>query len=212
MSTWSAFFDYVLPHVPGCPQAVATQEIRNAAIDFCSRTRLYRHDETFTVLANEAKYPLTPVTDTVVSEVLRVWFNSREIYPKNEDELASINNDWKNWVATQAYYYFRADERTLQLVPKPNTGYTSGMVIIATLKPTRASLVIDTRLFEEYVEEIAYGARYRLMLYPSVPYSNPPLAKVNKDLFEEAINRGLRKAMAGLSRATSNFVGPMRFR
>lgn len=68
--------DRFLPNVPGCPQPLAIQQIRRAAIRVCERTLVWRHTPTpFRVLPGVHEYSYPKPTDTDVHAVFRAVMN-----------------------------------------------------------------------------------------------------------------------------------------
>jgi len=190
MSTpYTSIFDYVLPDVPGCPQALATRAIRDACIEFCERTNVWTIDHpAINAVANQASYPFAPgVAGAVAHKAMRVWYNKQEIDPATPDQLnGEYAGDWRTKSGIPKLYT-QYNARNLILVPYPTADLASGITLIVSLKPSRSSTDIDTTIFEEYVDKIAHGVKATLMLSPKKPYSNPELGAAEKGMFDNAI-------------------------
>jgi hypothetical protein len=210
-TAYTAFYDHVLPHVPGCPQGIATLAIRQAAIEFCRRSGIWYIDHpAIDVVANQASYPYAAgVAGAVVEETLKAWFNGKEIHPATKDDLNRLfANDWRTKTGTPDRFT-QYTARSLILVPKPVDNLAAGLVLIVSLKPSAASTGMDDTIFEEYHEGIAAGAKSRLMLSQKKPYSNAQQAEIEKGYFEhciaEAHERVDRSFGRALRRMKSNF-------
>jgi len=200
-TAYTAFFDHVLPAVPGCPQPMAIDAIRRAAIEFCEKTLawIYKHPA-INVVAAQMAYPFVPPTGAVVAKVLQAWHNDIKITPKTPDELNEIYANWLT-IAGTPQYITQDDERNLLLVPTPSAALTAGLVLRVALKPTLASDDIETSIYEEYRDAIASGAKARLMLIKDKPYSDMELGALEMGLFNAAVADAKFKAQKGCGRA-----------
>ena len=73
---WELYLPEVLVDVPGCPDIVAVNAVRNAAIDFCEKSQVWQYDFTAKVslVAAQAVYALTPPTGARVNMVTYLGF------------------------------------------------------------------------------------------------------------------------------------------
>lgn len=206
MKAYTDFLDEVMPHVPGCSVTVATNAIRNACVEFCEKTNILQVDhDLVTTLANVPDYDLEPPTNYLVARIMRAWFKNDTLTPAAPDEVASIrvfntNAEGADGTATPKFI-FQKDERTFSVYPVPKETSRNAITMRIALKPTRSSTTIDDKIFEEYLEVIANGAKARLMLMPSKPYTNPDLAGVNNALFQQGINAAKQRANRGFVRS-----------
>jgi hypothetical protein len=200
---YTAFYDEVLPEVPGCLQAVALNAIRNAAIEFCQKTLAYIYNHpAISAVAATATYAFVPTSGTVVAKVLQAFYNGIEITPKTPDELKAIyaSSDWRNETGTPLYYT-QDDETNIRLVPFPSASLASALKMRVALKPTRASTTIEQRIHEEYLEAIKNGALYRLKISVGKPYSDPAGAAQCFAFFNTEIDNTKHKVATGFGRA-----------
>lgn len=200
-TNFTAWYDDVLPHAPGCAPAIALDAIRKAAIEFCRESRIYQYDHpAVTVVASQATYAFVPATDTVVTEILDAWYDGVPLDPKGRDELGNISSNWREWTGTRPIYITQDDERNARLAPIPTVGLASGLKMLVALKPTITATSIETRIYEEYREQIADGALARLYVSPKKPYTDLPLAQVKAAMFRSHCNLAYNKAMRGHTR------------
>jgi hypothetical protein len=201
-TTWEKFFDEVMPELPGAPAAALVKNaIRNAGIEFCDRTWVYRveHDP-LAAEANVPDYELETPTKTALVKVHRAWYEKKEIWPKSPQELATIFAHWPSQVGTPLYFTQRSPGVIL-LVPMPSASLQDAITAEMAIKPTRASTGISTDLYEKYLEEIAYGAKARLFAMKAKPWSDAKLAAFNLGMFDQAIGRAKVQAAKGHTRA-----------
>ena len=199
----SLMYDDVLPDLPGCPPLMALDALREAAIDLCEISRVYRADLTaITVLANTPTYAYAGMpTGTVVHEIIHGVFGTQEIMAKPPDDLAVLYAaDWRTRTGTPIYLVGE-NERTVRVVPYPTADLTDTIKLWVALKPSQSTTVLEQRIVEEYRKEIAMGAMASLMASPKKPYTNETLAKDYDAKFNIACQIIGRRAMKGFTRA-----------
>lgn len=198
------FLNKVLPRVPGCLNDVAVDAIRDAAIDFCEQTQAwtYSHPD-INMVANTASYTLSPLAGTKVHVLHWVWYrpNGRILWPKGQDRLARIYRDWRNATATEPTYItsLDLDANTFQLVPKPTTSQTNGLGPLLCLKPLRTATGMDSKLVDEYLEQLVEGALARLYRIPD-RFGNEAKAAAAEARFRVYCTRVYNRVQAGLGR------------
>lgn len=203
MAAYEAFLSRVLPEIPGCPEPVAVQAIKDAAIDFCVRSNVYQQDlDPLTLIANTSEYDLEPPGGYRVSRVMKVWRGETELTPAAPD-MIRVPDAYRGTQGTAApVFYFQKTASTISFLDVPKVTERSAVVIRAALCPTRDSTTIDDEVFELWAEEIAHGAKYRLMLVPGKPYSNPQASAVEKALFDKGVNQATLQANRGYVRSS----------
>lgn len=200
-TNFTQWYDDTLPSVPGCPQPMALDAIRKAAIEFCERSWGWIYNPTaINVVNGQISYAFTPPAGAVVSRVLHVWYDDEPIYPRSPDQLDGMFPNWRTSSGTPDYYT-QEDERNLLLVPVPNADLTGGLKMRVSLKPTHNAADIESRMYEEYREAIASGALSRLMMLPKKPYTDLPTAAVHKAIFDDTIATVRHKVQKGYARA-----------
>lgn len=201
-------FDAFLPEVQVdalfCPDPTAILAIRNAAIEFCGRSRVWQYEHAaVNVVADTPSYAFVPPADAVVVEILQAWYDNLRIWPKQPDALVGMYANWKTAESQRPNYVTQLDERNFRLVPIPTVALASGITMDVALKPTRAATGIETRIYEEYAEAIGHGAKWRLMEKPKQPWSNATLAAYHKQMFDDAIGAAYNRVRSGFGRGGS---------
>jgi hypothetical protein len=200
---YDAFLPEVLPYVPGCPEFVAINAIRNAAIAFCEKTNYVQMDsDPVTGVINVPTYEIDVPADTRFLDVMNAWYNNVLLIPKSDDELARIYRtlDWRT-LSSNPIYITRLVEPIVQLVPFPNSTILGALTMRISLAPTRSSTGCQKRLWEHYIETIGCGARARLYATPGQPYGDPKMAAEYDLMFRRKCGDARRKVEKGLGRA-----------
>lgn len=179
MTPWNAFFDMLLPDVPGCPQASAVIALRQAAISFCEQSLAWREEHPdITVTAGTAKYLFQSPGGSVVHAITFAEFNDSQLETRAMERDISI---WDRRHKTGTPEYILGGQASVTLAPTPDVDGTLKMIV--ALKPSPNSDGIDDNLFAEYREAVVHGALSKLMLSPKKPYTDIALAGYHSQLF-----------------------------
>lgn len=208
MAAYDDFMPYVLPEVPGAPEPIVTQHIRSACIDFCEKSLILTRDhDPITLVEKIVDYDLEPPTGYIVVKVMKAWLENQELTPLAPDfvrEASVYNRLFSSYESApdRPRAYLQKDERSISVWGVPDKNYANGLTLRVALKPSRASTTIENVVFEDYAEVIAHGALYRLMISPGKSYTNPEMAAVHKNLFDQGINVARQRATHGQVRST----------
>lgn len=201
VNTWADFYNEVMPDVPGCPTPLADNAIKNAAIEFCERSMAWRiNSAPIDLTAAVPIYTLNNPAGSIVVDIMDALVSGLQIKAKSHDQLNALYQDWRNETGDAAYYH-RPTPSTIRIVPTPTVTTVGALVLSMALKPSRAATGIDSELFEQYMEVIAAGAKYRLMIMQKKPWSDPSRAGVQQVTFNNGIAAASLDTAMGRSRA-----------
>lgn len=204
----SKFLPMILPHVPECPHSVATFNARLAGIEFCERTRCWRH--LTTVELTEDGQALAAPVHSAIHRIEKAVFNNditlEPIQFSDVDEagMASDGASSPRYI-TQATYNtirvlpFVAGDLSLSLFLKPVNG--------RDMQENDEGVVEDAFdtlpefIYTMHAESIAYGAVSRLLSQPNKPWSDMNTAMVWRQRFEDDMNRHFSVNLTGQQRA-----------
>ncbi len=207
MSSYEAFFPYVLPEVIGAPEPLVINAIRNSVIEFCEKSLVLTRDhDPVTILPAIVDYDLEPPAGYLVVKVMQAWLDNQPLDPLAPDfvrEASVYNRLFESYESAPSTprFYLQKDERTITVWELPDKTYTNGLTMRVALKPTRASTEVEDVVFEDYAETIAAGAIMRLMMSPGKAYTNMDLAAVHKGIFNQGINTARQRATHGQVRS-----------
>ena len=192
---YSDLFVYVLSEVPGCPEFTAERAIRDACIDFCARTDIYRAEvQTLVVSANITEYELDAPTGTEPNHVKSILRAGRPLTSSTyEDVITLIELSDRSYPQVYAQY----DNANLLIGPKPAERET--LKVLYTLKPTQTSSSIPDTIGLEWREALVSGALFRLQMMSGQPWLNPNAANANAQIYERAVAKAIRQAKYGHS-------------
>ena len=192
------FLSRLIPMVPGCPQPVALQALRDAAIDFCERTMIVRHvTDPVTVRPGEPTYDIDLPSESAVVRVLNVWYGGSRLELAPAQTVTAhgayvIGGDLGS--PTAAYVL---EPATVRLFPVPDARQDRALIVQAATKPTRTAKSVAAILFDDWAEAIVGGALARLAVMPGNSFSNPDMAALGASQFLAGVNAAKLEARKG---------------
>jgi len=201
MSTLDSFLQEVRPWAPGVADATAYKALRGAAIEFCERTKLWKHESTTTVLATDpATSTIVTPADSSVFDIEVSLFDGQELQPIATRDLDAVLSGWRVGGVSvgQPQYITQTAQNTLTLVPQ---AYADGSLYLCLrLKPSQTALTLPTFL-NDYAECLGWGALGRILTVPGQSYSNPELATYYTSRFMDKLDKLSLKATTGQQNA-----------
>lgn len=205
MRAWAEFLPAVMLHLPGCPEFVAEDAIRTAAIEFCVRTRVWklRQVTLATSIAGQAEYFITNnPTDAGLCHLHAAWVGQNEVLvgaPGDDLEFFPGETDTgANLGSFRTGYSMELTGRaSVALNPAPTL---AGQIIVATVSyaPTPAAYALNDAIYFRWHEAIEKKAMHDLMIQVGKPWSDPQMAVFNRERFER------------LKDEAANTAGPVR--
>ncbi|MBL4866406.1 MAG: hypothetical protein JKY67_08525 [Pseudomonadales bacterium] len=194
--------EYVMADVPGCPRNLVLREIREAAIELCEFSYIWRVEMiSLGILAGISAYEIEKPAGSNLVKVLGVRVEDRNITPKTQDWLDRVDaRGWRDLTGT-AQYYMMDESDVILLNRKPKDSVTSALKASLCLKPARSATTIPEFLFEDWITVIANGAKSKLMTIQNKTWSNPELGIAMISLFKAGKVRARIEAKKGDSTA-----------
>ena len=197
----SNYLSEILPYAIGVPHPTAIKAIRNAAIDFCERTKLWKYESTTAVLATDpATSSLITPTDSAVFDIEVALFNGFELMPKAPRDLDVTQRGWRtgDLGLGNPTYITQINQNTMTIVPQSSDD--GSLYLCLRLKPSQTAATLPDFLID-YAECIGWGALGRVLSIPAQPYTNPSLATYYAARCNDKINTLSRKGTTGQQNA-----------
>ena len=195
---------FVLPEVAGCSVPMVERAIREAAIEFCNRSKVWIYVcDPVDLDAGEGRYDIDVPTQSSLVEIKSVKI-ANEVDPLSPVTVGYLEENYVNWQTDRGnprQYTQLTDEEVL-LVPIPNSTLTDGLIVTLCLKPSRSSTGFPAWINERYQDAIVAGAKQRLLMMSGVQWSNPMAGAMEKTVFENAIANASVDAALSRVRAT----------
>lgn len=198
------FLPYVMPHASGVSEPTAEQAIRDSAIEFLSKTRLWRDWlQPVTLAADSELANLTIHADAELHRIEDLWLDRSPLEPMTEDGIRESRFLPGDRGAPR--FYTSDGPGSIRLFPIPDREYLQMLRARVTLIPSQQATTLPEFLYKHYAREIADGALSRLHA-SSENYARPESLALYSSKYEAAIDRGISQA------ARSNTRSPRRAR
>lgn len=171
----SAFFSRLQPQVIGCPEPLAQQALVDSAIEFCEFTQCLVVDlDPINARAGVGGYELDMPSQSRLAQVLRVWFEGRELGAVPYTSVHEV----EPLTGVPVYHFCRDADEVLQLnlYPVPDKDAAKAIRVRVATKPARNATSVHASLLEQWADPIVNGAMRRLHEMPGQTFTNEPRA------------------------------------
>lgn len=182
---------YILPEVPGAPDALVKQAIMRTANDFCIETGVWSEiQDPIPVTDNVNEYDVYAPRGAKVATIKSIWMVNRELVPVTMERLQELIPNWQEAKGSEpAYYNSATDYRTVRIYPIPLGSNGAKITIRAVYTPDQFGTTLPDFLVDKWLDELLAGAKARLMIMPGKAWTNPELAVMNQAMFTEGMVR-----------------------
>lgn len=178
-------YSRVTPYVQGAPDQTVLHHLREAAIEFCSRTLIWRATLAAVVtVVDHGTYTLPLLDESALVKILRYSFDG-------QDDRAVVSPDTGLDLLDRgdsADAVWTDDLVTFKVSPVPATA-AKEMILTVALKPSQDALEIPAFLFEHHIRSIAAGAISTISAMPRQPWSDLKQADIQAGVFKNAIDK-----------------------
>lgn len=185
-------------YAPGCPDMIMNFGLRQAAIEFCERTRLWRFEDEISVLNEESEFIAAP-NGAVIHEIETIVFEGLGLQPATVAWLDANVRNWRTGEITgPPKYYTQTEQDTIRLVPRG-----AGVVRLSVwVKPSQDADELPDFMAAQYREIISHGALARILMIPNQAFTNIDLAAAYGRSFENKMLAVINKGFTGQQRAS----------
>lgn len=197
MSSLDSFLTEVRPWAPGVPDPTAYKAVRNAAIEFCERTRLWKYESTVDILeADPVVGEIVLPDDAALFDIEVAMFDNLELTPKATRDLDEIAPRWRggDLGTGNPQYITQIEQNSLRMVPSP--AVDGALYVCLRLKPSQDATTLPA-FMTEYAECLGWGALGRILTVPGQSYSNPELATYYTGRFMKKLDALSNKGTLG---------------
>lgn len=190
------FLPLILPRAPGCPEPIAFDAIRQAAIEFCERTRIWRDTDQF--MADEFGDIFAPA-QSVIHQIEDARFDGHRLTPVSVQDLNERypGYDWTTQSGDHPKYITQIHPNTVKIVPA-----WEGMITMTLLlKPSNDAQELPDFIFDQYARTIADGALAEILMIPGQPYTNPQGWAMYSQRFQQRLDSLQVQWLKGQQRA-----------
>lgn len=192
-------YSMVAPYVQGAPFATIIYYLREAAIDFCTKTLCWRATlAPVLTVVDRGEYDLKLPDQSKLVKLLRYKFDDREQTEGvvSPDQGAALLDQ-----TSSADAIWTENRVTFKVCPVPTVA-AKEMVLTVALKPSSDSTCIPSNIFEDFATAIAEGAIGRIAAIPRQAFSDMQQASLYQGKFQDEIDRVAAAVSAGFGRST----------
>ena len=202
------------PSVPGCPQPIIEQYVRDAAIAACEKTLAFRHIQSKIALTPGVyDYPYDPPTSTEVHAVLSASIDGNHMTSLPLEVFQDRFPKWPDFTTSEygiPKYFSQLDADTFIITPTPDSAKLYEVRMVIAVKPLRTSYDMDKTTFDELEDLIMHGALQNLLVLPERTWSDRELAAFHAKQYLFKASERRARANLGASRNTLR-VKPVAF-
>lgn len=182
---WSDLFKFVMPHLPGCPEMLVEDYLRQAAIDFCTDTKVW-----------EEQMPDIYITSGLTRYQVAL--------PPGVEIIGLVSAKQRPGEADETWHFPTVNVFGL-VVFDPLPDSSAGSVKIrVSLRPSDTATEIPDRIGLHYKQPIYHKAIAELQLMPNRDWSSPQTVASHMMIYQNALSG------ARFDRTTGNNEAPIR--
>lgn len=181
----------VVAELPQIPTATVVFELREAAREFCKRSRVWT-DELKPVLtqAGRTQYAFNVPEGAEVCQVNEVWLAGEQLCSSDPGQARAAVRE-----GSTDPFFWCTNFADVWINPPPAAGLK--LVADVVLRPNFATEAIPDEVVAGRERVIALGAMARLLSMPNKEWTNPDMAMVRTAEFEDGINGASLDAASG---------------
>lgn len=188
----------VAPFVNGAPSALMLAHLREAAIDFCTRTLVWRETLPPVLTAvDDTTYAIPLPQHSALVKLISYTLQDRDrrdIVDAGEGELRLSDGD-----ATESAW--TEDRVNFRVSPAPKVAGWP-MVLTVALKPSDSTVMVPSFILNQHAATIAAGAIARLSSIPRQSFTDLQQAEIQSGIYNLQTKRLALAASRGFGRNT----------
>ncbi len=183
---------FVLPYARGASEPQAVAALRNAAREFCGRSKAWQtapDDEVLSVRAGDPYCELTAPQQSELVQILQVWYHDTPLDAASEGWKVERGISPERTGSPMGYEQQVLADRALlefKLLPTPAVSEPRAIRVRAAWRPSLTATHLADIVATRYAEQIAYGALARLHQLDE-DWAKPTYAADKGAQFEQAI-------------------------
>jgi len=210
------FLPYVLMEVPGCPRDVAEEFVRKFAIRLCEKGLVIRKaasDIIITADVVEYKLNFTENLYRPLGIVDAHYEGGTVMEAVSEQMMDDQTPRWRIETTSQRpLKHWLTMDHKFHVHPKPTADRDDDPIKVECwVAPVRTATKIDTFVFDNYAETIAYGALSELQLMPGQSWNDTVLAALNGRKWRQGLRNARADSLRGVDGTQKTEVYPKNF-
>lgn len=200
----SAFYDVLMPELPGATTAMVDLHLRHVAREFCEDSAAWRVDYELPTVADEATYDVSaPELSSEIVRVIKVsvndvllWDAAWKPQPRATANIADVEPKYSR---TDPPFSVNVEntELTLSDDETPTAADADGLAMVLALKPSFDAAVLPDFLKNQHIEAMRCGTLARLMRMGKKPWTDRELSVVYEREYRRLITAAAHNAQLG---------------
>jgi hypothetical protein len=186
---FAPFLARVIAAAPGLPNTAAQSYLRDAAIRFCEATGWLEREALLPMACGVRDYPLVPADCERVVRVIAVYIGCDALDPRRDVLERGCGFHVEALETPDASIWIDHPSE------EGDAGHRLRVRYVAA--PRHNACRMDARLAEEWGRAIVEGALADVLLLPAQPFSDPRLALIYSERFDDAILRARTRRLRG---------------
>ena len=185
MADLDDFLPGMMVYAPGLADPTAYFGIRQAVIDFCEKTRLWKFEDAYTYSQDDGEL-LSP-EGSVIHEIELVKFNGLELRKVTPQWLDRTVPNWRGETAVESgapQYITQTVPNNIIVVPAA----TGELYYSLVLKPSQDCMSVPAFIADQHRETIAFGALARVLMIPNQTFTDVQMAAAFASAFQAKID------------------------
>lgn len=184
------FLRFLLPSVHNAPVEVAMHYVREAAIEFATHTACLKDFVPIDLQANVIDYEVPCLNDQVY-----VW-GLKSVSYRGKPLCRLPGHPVQNTTLFGPGYWFEAPSE-IYILPRHAFDIPHGVTVEVLLQPTQDATSLPRKLYDEYAEQLAFGAMNRLLSMKEADWFDGIEANKQWKKFRDAKNTAKRRVEKG---------------
>jgi len=216
MSTNLTEFEELVAIDVDAPTPIVTFAVRQSIIEFCEETWIMTKDFNYVMDDEEVEDEINDYIDINLAEfaadtrplgIVTLFIDGTQWDTFHKEIVVDIP-DYTSVFSSEVKFFSFPNNSTLRLY---NIASTSTNITLAiAFKPIQTVTAIDDFMYEDWLEPIVAGAKYRLLSMPNKEWSDPASAIHNLTLFKSGASKAKKKMNKGFSKKSTS-VQPRSF-
>jgi hypothetical protein len=196
----SVMLDRVHDELPAVPEPVALRALADSVKEFCKRSHIWQEDlPAVRTRVGVTNFDLAPDTGTIVVAVKEVRLAGERIPPAPKELSQILTNTLPS--AAKPAAWMQVSPNQIQLLNATEAVELLTVRAAITLAQGQTEIELPDDLVDEYAEDLAAGAKGRLVMQRGQPWYAPEAAGDYRRQYYVAVNQAKFRAMTSLGQA-----------
>ncbi|NML34514.1 hypothetical protein [Paraburkholderia antibiotica] len=191
------FMPFVMAAAQGLPETMAQAYVRQACIDFATRSSILRRRIVISLQPRVRAYPIWPHESEQVVRVNEVDVNGTP-YRARRGGVAFHHFGTR----------FTVEDGMLVLSREPSHERPGAVHVRMCIAPSRDACEVDALLHDDWQQSIEDGALARIYQLPGYQFTSLQLAQVRGRSFDEGVARARIRALRSDTSASLDAIAP----